>query len=374
MNDEIFVTKAVLPPLKEYIEEIREIWDSSWLTNMGKKHELLEESLREYLKVEKLSLMCNGHMSLELCLQAFNLTGEVITTPFTFASTTHAIVRNRLRPVFCDIDPESFTIDPEQIEDLITEKTSAIVPVHVYGNTCDVERIQEIAFRHNLKVIYDAAHAFGVEVDGRGIGSFGDASVFSFHATKVYHTIEGGAVSFSDAGIGTTLYHLKNFGIMGPENVEGIGANAKMNEFQAAMGLCNLRHIEENIQRRKLLWELYQEQLADIKGLRLPAAAGTKVKSNYAYFPVIVDEKQFGRNRDQAAEYLAQRGIMVRKYFYPLTSAFSCYEGKLDHGYTPEAEKISRSVITLPLYPQLEPENVIRICTELRRLGGPQKG
>lgn len=373
MDNEIFVTKSALPPLDEYIEEIRELWDSCWLTNMGKKHELLEAKLRDYLKVDNLSLMCNGHMALELCLQAMNLTGEVITTPFTFASTTHAIVRNGLKPVFCDIEPETFTLNPAKIEDLITEHTCAIVPVHVYGNVCDVNRIQEIASRHNLKVIYDAAHAFGIEIDGQGIGSFGNASVFSFHATKVYHTIEGGAVSFSDETLSTSLYHLKNFGIMGPESVEGIGANAKMNEFQAAMGLCNLRYIERNIQKRRFLWELYREQLADMEGLQLPTVQ-PNIKSNYAYFPLIIDPENFGCDRDRTADLLAQKGIMVRKYFYPLTSAFACYEGKLDPGNTPVARKAAQRVITLPLYPELEPEAVEKICAELRRIGQTQKG
>ncbi len=369
MNDNIFVTKAVLPPLEEYIEEIRDIWDSSWLTNMGSKHELLEEKLRTYLKTDRLSLMCNGHMALELCLQAFSLTGEVITTPFTFASTTHAIVRNGLTPVFCDVDPQTYTMDVERIESLITEKTTAIVPVHVYGNVCDVKKIQEIASRHQLKVIYDAAHAFGVEIAGQGIGTFGDASVFSFHATKVYNTIEGGAVTFSNEGLGTTLYHLKNFGIMGPEEVEGIGANAKMNEFQAAMGLCNLKYVDENIEKRKRLWELYQEQLSDVRGLRLPALPPKEVRYNHAYFPVLVDAQRFGCSRDAAAEQLSQKGIMVRKYFYPLTSAFSCYTDRLNPGYTPVAEELSKQVMTLPLYPQLKPETVMQICAELRSIG-----
>ena len=367
MKDEIFVTKAVLPPFEEYMEEIREIWDTRWLTNMGKKHELLEEKLKDYLKAERLSLMCNGHLSLELCLQALGLTGEVITTPFTFASTTHAIVRNGLRPVFCDIEEGTYTLDPEKIESLITEHTSAILPVHVYGNVCDVRRIQEIADRHHLKVVYDAAHAFGVEMNGRGIGSFGDASIFSFHATKVYNTIEGGAVCFSDEELGKKLYQLKNFGIMGPEEIEAIGANAKMNEMQAAMGLCNLRYVDENIRKRRVLWELYQEQLSGLEGLTLPRRT-EHVKSNYAYFPVVFDPDVFGCGRDEAAERLAGKGIYVRKYFYPLTSDFHCYRGYLDPGDTPVARKISENVITLPLYPELEPETVVRICGEIRQM------
>lgn len=248
---EIFVTRSSMPPLEEYIDEIRELWESHWLTNMGAKHKELEKQLRQYLEVEGVSLFSNGHMALEMVIQAMGLSGEVITTPFTFASTTHAIVRNGLTPVFCDINPENFTMDVSKMEALITEKTSAIVPVHVYGQVCQVEEIEEIAKHHDLKVIYDAAHAFGVTYKNRGIGSFGDASMFSFHATKVYNSIEGGCVCFQDQELGLDLYRLKNFGIRNEEVVDSVGANAKMNEFQAAMGICNLRHVEEEIEKRK---------------------------------------------------------------------------------------------------------------------------
>ena len=250
MDEKVLVTRATMPPIEEYIDEIKSIWETHWLTNMGEKHQVLQKELKEYLHVDNIELLVNGHMALELTMQAMNLSGEVITTPFTFASTTHAIVRNGLTPVFCDINEEDYTIDVSKIESLITEKTTAIVPVHVYGNICNVEEIEKIAKKHHLKVIYDAAHTFGETYKGKGIGDFGDASCFSFHATKVFNTIEGGAVCYHNNELGKRLYNLKNFGIQGPEQVDGIGANAKMNEFQAAMGICNLRHLEDNLKKR----------------------------------------------------------------------------------------------------------------------------
>ena len=361
MQDSIYVTKSAMPSFEEYIEEIKDCWETHWLTNMGAKHELFREKVRDYLKVKEIDLFTNGHMALELSLQAMKLTGEVITTPFTFASTTHAIVRNHLTPVFCDIDPEDFTLDVRKIEDLITDRTSAILPVHVYGNICQVEEIERIAKAHGLKVIYDAAHAFGCTYKNRGIGSFGDASCFSFHATKVFHTIEGGAVCHNDEKLGSRLYELKNFGIYGPELVNGIGTNAKMNEFCAAMGLCNLRHIEEHIAKRKRLTEIYRNNLEKVAGLQLNPKQD-HVRSNYAYFPIIVDENVFGMDRDQLAGRLAQEGIYVRKYFYPLTSMFDCYKDIFDSDATPVAKRISQRVLTLPIYPDLAESDVKRIC------------
>lgn len=364
--DRIFVTRSSLPPFEEYIEEIKEIWDSHWLTNMGEKHQELEAKLREYLQVPYLSLFVNGHMALELALQAFNLQGEVITTPFTFVSTTHAIVRNGLRPVFCDIRAEDFTLDADQIESLITEKTSAIVPVHVYGNVCQVEKIQEIADRHHLKVLYDAAHAFAVTYLGHGVGSYGDASMFSFHATKVFNSIEGGAVCFAEAEYSEKLYHLKNFGIRDEITVESIGANAKMNEFQAAMGLCNLRHVEEEIEKRKRVYERYQERLEGIEGLRLPRYQ-EGVKKNYAYYPVIFEEKKLGISRDDIYRALMDEGIHARKYFYPPTNEITCIRDQFGVQKTPIAERIARQVLTLPLYADLEMKEVDKICAIIIR-------
>ena len=261
MSEQILVTRSSMPTMEEYIEEIRPIWESHWLTNMGEKHEAFQLELQKYMGVPNVELLTNGHMALELSLQAMNLQGEVITTPFTFASTTHAIVRNGLEPVFCDIDPETYTMDVTRIERLVTDRTCAILPVHVYGNICNMEEIERIAHKYELKVVYDAAHTFGETYKGRGIGNFGDASCFSFHATKVFNTIEGGAVCYRDPEMGRRLYELKNFGIHGPEEVDAVGANAKMNEFCAAMGLCNLRHVDEEIAKRKVVVERYLEHL-----------------------------------------------------------------------------------------------------------------
>ena len=365
---QINVTKSSMPSLEEYIEEIRPMWDTHWLTNMGEKHGRLESRLLDYLGVPYISLMSNGHMALELTLQAMELKGEVITTPFTFASTTHAIVRNNLTPVFCDIKPDDMTIDEQQIESLITDKTTAILPVHVYGNICATEKIEKIAEKHNLKVIYDAAHAFGETVNSRNVADFGDASVFSFHATKVFNTIEGGAVCFHDPELGKILYQLKNFGIKNEEVVDGVGANAKMNEFQAAMGICNLRHIEEEIQKRKRADERYRENLSGIKGLRIPDKQ-PGVVSNYAYFPVIV-EGDGDRSRNAVCDSLRKHNIYARKYFYPITSAFQCYDGKFDPYKTPVSLECSEKVLTLPLYAGLSNEDVDAVSALIREIIG----
>lgn len=361
MKQSIMVTRAVLPPIEEYIDEIREIWETHWLTNMGPKHNQLEVELKRFLSVDKISLFTNGHMALELLIQAMKLTGEIITTPFTFASTTHAIVRSGLTPVFCDINRSDYTIDVAQIESLITDKTSAILPVHVYGNICDVEKIYEIAKKHHLKVIYDAAHAFGVEYKGKSIACYGDASMFSFHATKVFNTIEGGGVCFQDSEIEKILYQLKNFGIKNQEEVDGIGANAKMNEFQAAMGICNLRHFEELISKREKLVFQYRERLEEIPGISL-IAPQKDVKSNYAYFPVCIDKEVYGQDRNEVSDRLEANGIYARKYFYPLTSDFACYQGLFDVNRTPIARETSENILTLPIYPDLSSEDVDRIC------------
>ena len=362
MTEPIMVTRSSVPDFNEYINEIKDIWDTRWLTNMGSKHQRLQAALKEYLDVPCIELLSNGHMALEIAMQAMDLKGEVITTPFTFASTTQAIVRNGLTPVFCDIDPVDFTIDASKIEPLITDKSSAIVPVHVYGNICNVEEIDRIAKKHHLKVIYDAAHTFGETYKGRGVGAFGDASCFSFHATKVFNTIEGGAVCFSDECFGTKVKHLKNFGIAGSEIVDEIGANAKMNEFCAAMGLCNLKHVNDEISRRKAVVERYRSHLEGIEGIQLTPVQ-EKVKTNYAYFPVIFDPEVFGADRDAVFRKLAENDIAARKYFYPLTNTFDCYHGQYDASLTPVAFKISHRVLTLPLYAELPMDAVDRIAS-----------
>ncbi len=361
MSNPILVTRSSMPDFDEYCDEIKGLWDSHWLTNMGPKHKQLQKDLCEYMGVENIDLFTNGHMAIELTLQAMNLQGEVITTPFTFASTTHAIVRNGLKPVFCDIDPVTFTMDPDKLEKLITDRTCAILPVHVYGNVCNIEEIERIAHKYELKVIYDACHTFGETYKGKGIGSYGDASCFSFHATKVFNTIEGGAVAFKDKRLGDILYDLKNFGIHGPEEVSGVGANAKMNEFSASMGLCNLRHIDEEIEKRKKVTERYCSHLEGIEGIQLNAVQ-TDLKRNYAYFPVVFEEKVFGASRAEVFDALAQNGIGARKYFYPLTNTFSAFHGKYNVLETPVALHVSKRVLTLPMYADLAFEDVDRIC------------
>ena len=364
MKKLIQVTRSSMPEFEEYIEEIRELWDTHWLTNMGTKHKNLESQLLDYLNVPNITLFTNGHLALECIIAALNLRGEVITTPFTFASTTHAIVRNGLKPVFCDINPDDYTIDVEKIESLITEKTSAIIPVHVYGNVCDVEAIDRIAKKHNLKVIYDAAHTFGVTVNGQGIGTFGDASMFSFHATKVFNTIEGGAVTYNDSSIKQVLNDLKNFGITGPETVEYVGGNAKMNEFQAAMGICNLRHVDDEILKRKLVVERYNLNLGDIEGIRLPKEQDG-VESNYAYFPIVFED--FKKTRDEVFEELKTNNINARKYFYPIVNSFDCYNDDYCPENTPVAKYIAERVLTLPLYSDLSHDDVDRICEIIKK-------
>lgn len=364
--EKILVTQASLPSMNEYISEIQSIWDTHWLTNMGQKHKEFQVGLQEYLKVEGIELLVNGHMALEMILQAMELKGEVITTPFTFASTTHAIIRNNLTPVFCDINEEDYTMDVSKIEELITEKTCAILPVHVYGNVCNVEEIDRIAKKYGLKVIYDAAHSFGETYKGKGIGNFGDASIFSFHATKVFHSIEGGAVCYHDAEIGRKLYNLKNFGIRNAEEVESVGANAKMNEFCAAMGICNLRHIDSYIERRKAIVERYRELLSKVSGIIL-CKAQEEVVSNYSYFPILVDSSLYGHDRDYVFEKLEEENIFARKYFYPITSSFDCFKGQFDPRQTPVALKVSKQVLTLPLYPDLSVDVVDKICDVIEK-------
>lgn len=359
----INVTRSSMPDFEEYCNEIKEIWDSRWLTNMGVKHRQLQAELQEYLSVPHVALYTNGHLALENILEAmmFEKGSEIITTPFTFVSTTHAIVRNGLVPVFCDINCVDYTIDVLKIEALITEKTVAIMPVHVYGNLCDYEAIDKIAKKYKLKVIYDAAHAFGVSKNGVNAAAMGDASMFSFHATKVFNTIEGGALCLKDDSLIDVLDKLKNFGITGTESVSYCGTNAKMNEFQAAMGICNLRHIEEEINKRKIAVERYRERLKGVLGIKL-VNEQEGVKSNYAYFPVVFDGYKY--TRDEVFDILKKNDIVARKYFYPLTNDFECYKDlpSADKSKTPVADYIASRVLTLPLYADLTVCDVDKIC------------
>ena len=368
----ILVTRSSMPPFEEYVEEIKELWASHWLTNMGAKHQAFARALEKYLGVEHIDLLVNGHMALEMALQALNLRGEVITTPFTFASTTHAIVRNGLTPVFCDIDPVDYTIDTTKLERLITDRTCAIVPVHVYGHVCHVEEIERIAAKYGLRVLYDAAHTFGETYRGRAVADYGDVSCLSFHATKVFHTIEGGAVVYHDEEFGQRIWDLKDFGIHGPESVEAVGANAKMNEFCAAMGLCNLRHVDEEIAKRGKIVARYREHLEGVEGIKI-SPQQQNVKPNYAYFPVVFDEKVFGATRNEVAHHLAEHDIMARKYFYPLVNDFDCYRSQYDSEDTPVALSVAKRVLTLPLYADLELDEVDEICRLVLELHGSKQ-
>ena len=361
MSNTINVTRSSMPSFEEYCEEIRPLWESRFLTNMGEKHLRLESELKKYLGAENITLFTNGHLALENIITALNLHGEIITTPFTFASTTHAIVRCGCTPVFCDIDPRTYTIDASKIESLITDKTVAVLPVHVYGNLCDTEAIAAVAARHHLKVIYDAAHAFGVVKNGISAACFGDASMFSFHATKVFHTIEGGAVCYGDSSLSTKLNDLKNFGIHGPEEVPDVGGNAKMNEFCASMGLCLLRHLDDEIGKREAAYNRYFARLKGIPGIRLSPVA-TGVKSNYAYFPVMFDGYRL--TRDEVFDRLAEKNIIARKYFYPLTTAFDCYRGRpgFDVRATPVAQHAALHILCLPMFAGLTEKEVDFIC------------
>lgn len=365
-NDKILVTRSSMPPYEEYIEAIKPLWDSHWLTNMGQYHKELELQLAEYLDVPEISLTVNGHMALELAIQSFDFpeAAEVITTPFTFISTTHAIVRNKLQPVFCDVKEDDGTIDESKIENLITEKTVAILPVHVYGNVCNVEAIQEIADKYNLKVIYDAAHAFGEKYLGRGIGNYGDVSIFSFHATKVFNTIEGGAVVCKNHERYERLRDLKNFGIRGEELVVSVGANAKMNEFAAIMGLCNLKHIDKAIEARKCICEYYFEEISKIEGIEFYNQRDN-VTHNYGYFPIKVNE-EYALTRDELYQKLRDKNIYTRKYFYPLTADQACFKNKYKDKELDIARKLAQQSMVLPLFEELNANNQSKIIELLK--------
>ena len=364
----IYVTRPSMPSIEDFMEEIKPIFESHLLTNMGPIYKRFQAQLMSYLEVPELSLFVNGHLALEMAIQAFGLKekgeelggGEVITTPFTFVSTTHAISRNNLKPVFCDIRKSDYCIDPDKIEDLITEKTVAIIPVHVYGNVCDVQKIQNIADRHHLKIIYDGAHAFGEKYFGEGIGNFGDATMFSFHATKVFNSIEGGAIAFHDKRYGVPLHELKNFGIHGEVEVAAVGGNAKLDEFRAAMGICNLKRMDVCIQSRKEIHDLYFERLGGIEGISL-CMPQEGVESNYAYFPVYFDKKVFGKSRDDIYAALKENGIYARKYFYPAINDLDCYiQYQMEE--TPITHDVSENILTLPIYEGLPLDDVNRIC------------
>lgn len=363
MSKIINVTKSSMPPFEEYIEELRPVWESRWLSNRGNASKKFEEDLKKYLDVEQVYCFANGHVALEVAINGLFLPkgGEVITTPYTHISTTHSIIRNGLTPVFVDVETENLTINSKLIEKNITSKTVAIVATHVYGFPCDVEEISKIAEKHNLYVIYDAAHSFGVKYKDKGIGNFGDISMFSTHATKVFHTIEGGLVTYKnkDNDKFRPMRKIVNFGFTSQEDITYIGTNARMNEFEAVMGIVNLRHIDEEIAKRKAVTERYWEHLEGIKGIKV-LKPNKDTQWNYAYFPVLFDG--YALNRDQIKEKLAENDIFARKYFYPITNGAACYDGIYENADVPIAKYASDHVLTLPLYADLSLEDVDRIC------------
>ena len=358
----ITVTSPLLPDLGEFTELLQKVWDSKWITNNGSFHKQLEKALAEYLKVPYVSLFTNGTLPLITALQALRITGEVITTPYSFVATTHSLWWNGIKPVFVDIEWESGCIDPNKIEAAITPKTTAIMPVHVYGKPCDMEAIQNIADKYGLKVIYDAAHAFGVEVNGKSVLNAGDMSTLSFHATKVYNTVEGGAMIMHDEMTKKRIDYLKNFGFASETKVIAPGINSKMDEIRSAYGLLNLRQVDAAIESRHQVAIRYREALRDVEGIEvwedIPG-----VRHNYSYFPIFVDEKKFGMSRDDLYFKMKEQGVLGRRYFYPLISEFSTYRSlpSAAKENLPVAHKMANSVICLPMHHALKEEDIQRI-------------
>lgn len=359
----IYVTRPIFPDIKGYTKQLQDIWKSQWISNNGPKHQLFERKIRNVLKVPHVSIFNNGTIALLTAIKALKLTGEVITTPFTFPATPHSLTWNDITPVFCDIDPVTMNIDSDKIESLITKKTSAILAVHVFGTPCDVERIQKIAKKHNLKVIYDAAHAFGTKINNKGIGNFGDITMFSFHPTKLFHSGEGGALTCSDQSLKKRLDLLKNFGIKGQEAVVDIGINGKMNELQAALGLTVLNYIDEERKKRKQLYDAYVRCLKPVRGITV-LEHPKHIQSSYQYFVIRIDEKQFGRSRDYIYEKLKKYNVFTRKYFSPLCSEYPHYR-KLPSSKKSNlsvANKAATEVLSMPFYGGLSTEDIEKIC------------
>ncbi len=360
-NKTIFITQPTLPDLSSFNMHLKDIWSSKQLTNMSSKHNELENKLKNVLKVPNVSLFNNGTIALLVAIKALNLPygSEVITTPFTFAATPHCISWNGLKPVFCDIEPDTMTIDVNKIESLITPNTSAILGVHVYGFPCDVEQIEKIAKKYNLKVIYDAAHAFTTEIDGRGIGTFGDITMFSFHATKLYNTIEGGCLTFNDPNLVKKIYNLRNFGIQSEELVEEVGINGKLNEIQAAIGLENLKLYKKEQENREIVKQFYNENLTKIKGVRLPELPKNTTDS-YQYYPIIIED-DYPTTRNELYNKFRAQNIHVRKYFYPACSDYECYKDNISAQNLAIVNNIKNKVLCLPFYGDLKKEDLNRI-------------
>ncbi len=368
-ESKVYITQPSLPPLDEFIPYLQDIWQSKELTNNGKYHKQFEEALADFLGVKYVSLFNNGTLALITALQALRITGEVITTPYSFVATTHALNWNGIKPVFVDIDPFNFNLDPEKIEAAITPKTTAILPVHIYGNPCNVEKIQNIADIYGLNVIYDACHAFGVTFKKESILNFGDMSVLSFHATKVFTTFEGGAIICHDEKTKKRIDFLKNFGFADEVTVVGQGINAKMNEFQAALGLLQLKYINNNIKERKNITATYKQAISSIEGIKTLDEI-ENVEHNYAYFPIFINKEKLGIDRDNLYSILRENNIYARRYFYPLISQFPSYK-HLDSAAKenlPVAEKITKEVLCLPIYPGMALLEVEKICNIIKEI------
>ena len=371
VNKKVYVTQPLLPDIDDYVNQTKEIFDSKWLTNMGAKHNELEEKLKGTLKTPFGSLFNNGTIALLTALRAMDLPegSEVITTPFTFAATPHCVVWNNCKPVFCDIEPNTMTIDADKIEDLITPNTSAILGVHVYGFPCDVEKIDKIAKKHNLKVIYDGAHAFSTEINGKGIGNFGDITMFSFHATKLFNTIEGGYLTYNDERLVRKIYNLRNFGIQSEEVVEDVGINGKMNEFQAAMGLLNLKIFRKEQEKRAKIKAFYDEHLSGVTGIRIPKMPDCATNS-YQYYPIVI-ENSYPISRNELYDRFKEQNILTRKYFYPACHDYDCYKNDLSVKMADLSvvDDLKHRVLCLPYYGDLEQDVIKYICEKIAKGG-----
>ncbi|MHC4322792.1 MAG: DegT/DnrJ/EryC1/StrS family aminotransferase [Planctomycetota bacterium] len=358
----VYVTRPFLPPRDEFCDGLKEIWDNHWLTNNGPVAQRFERELSDYFETDNVCLFTNGTLALQIGLAGMGIAGEVITTPFTFVATTHSLFWNKIRPVFVDIEPDYYTLDPKEVEAAITPLTTAILAVHVFGHPCDINALSDIARRHNLKLIYDAAHAFGVCVGDKSLAHFGDMSMFSFHATKPYHSLEGGMLAFHDPGLKDVFDYLKNFGFASEVDVVIPGTNAKMNELQALMGSMMLKYVDELVEKQRRITGIYRERLKNIPGIKLPPKLPPDVRYNYFYVPIEVDEKEFGLSRDELYEELKKYNVYARRYFYPLVCDYSCYKSlSVRHPLT-VARKVASRILTLPIYRDLSLKDVRSIC------------
>jgi dTDP-4-amino-4,6-dideoxygalactose transaminase len=367
-NEPINVTKPFLPPLEEYSNGLKEVWENKWLTNNGPILKRFNKELSDYFETDNICLFNNGTLALQIALQGMGISGEVITTPFSFVATSHALIWNNIKPVFADIKPDYYTLNPENVEAVITPQTTAILAVHVYGYPCDHAALQSIAEKHNIKLLYDAAHAFGTKIGDKSIAHYGDASMFSFHSTKLFHSIEGGMLVFPDDHFKNIFDYLKNFGFKNEIEVVMPGTNAKMNEMQALMGSQVLKYIDQIIEKRSKITYLYRDCLKDINGIILPPPLPELIRNNYAYFPIEVEEREFGISRDSLYEKLKKFNIFCRRYFYPLICDFMCYKSSQVKDPLTVARKVASRILTLPIYDALDLKDVEIICNIIKEI------